>query len=154
MRAHAVAAIAAGILIAAAGAAADAGPHDVVAVCLDAAQRVQDEARALRNGSVAGRDAQALGAQRDRISVQIRALEACERRWLATLDEEARVRVHEEIAWMEDDRLELQKHLGELDHFLAALPLDREAIEEVGRAVGRHALSWRQALRRAVTHET
>lgn len=149
-----VVAFAAAVLTSAAAEAAGAAPPDIVAVCLDAAHRVQGEARALRNGAVAGRDAETLGQQRDRISVEIRAVEACERRWLATLNEEERVRLNEEITWMEDDRRELEKHLGEVDHYLALTPLDREALEAVGRSIGRHALSWQQALRRAVVRKT
>ena len=154
MRARSVVAAAVGVLAVAAARPAGAVPPDIVMVCLDAAQRIQDEARALRNGVVAGRDARTLGQQRDRISVEIRAVEACERRWLATLNEEERVRLNEEIAWMEDDRRELEKHLGEVDHYLALTPPDREAVEAGGRSIGRHALSWQQALRRAVRQRT
>jgi hypothetical protein len=116
--------------------------------CTSAAQRVQDVARTLRNGVTTGAGRAALERERVALAAALHGVAGAEEAWLATLDDEARIRLHDSIALMADHRQEMTSHLEELTSELRDGKPDGRRVQALARSLSRHAAGWEQALRR------
>jgi len=141
------------VLLAAAAAAAsltfiqEPRPGEKTRLCYVAAQRVQDEARSLRNGVTAGADRAVLAGSQMRITNFIHDLERTEREWLATLGEDERSRHQLAIAALARERTELRQHASELAEALKASPVERRRVQEIARSIAQHAAAWERSVR-------
>jgi hypothetical protein len=113
------------------------------------AQRLQDDARTLRNGVRSGAPAAVLGRERDRMTADLEQLVGAYTRWAAALDAGERARVDAPLGEMHRGCEEIRRRLAELGVVLQAREVDAARVQAIGRAVGGQALLCERTMRQA-----
>ena len=103
------------------------------------AQRMQDDARVLRNGARAGAGVAQLAREHDRLRDDLKGLVEAHERWGSTLEPGERSRVAERLDAVASGCERIRADLGRLDAALADRHIDRRRIQELGQAIGRQS---------------
>jgi hypothetical protein len=127
----------------------DTSPSDDITVALQSAQRLQDEARALRNGARSGAAIAELARVQDRLRDSLRALVQGHERWASTLAPDERRRIADRLTAIGSGCERIRANLGRLGAALADRDVDRARIQELGQAIGRQSGMCERALRAA-----
>jgi hypothetical protein len=122
---------------------------DSTSVARRASQRLQDDARGLRNGARAGSSAAVLGRERDRLRRDLDRLVRSHESWASELTPDESARLAATISEIEEGCARIRAHLDALDAALDAKALDRQRVQRLGQAIGRQAARCEDALRRA-----
>ena len=113
------------------------------------AQRMQDDARVLRNGARAGAGVAQLEREHDRLRNDLKGLVEAHERWGLALEPGERSRVAERLAAVAAGCERIHTDLGRLDAALADRKIDRRRIQELGQAIGRQSGICERELRGA-----
>lgn len=113
------------------------------------AQRLQDDARVLRNGVRSGAVGTILGRQHERLRGDLERLVESHQRWAGSLPSTDRQRIDERLRAIQHGCRLLQAQLDELGRALAAPTPDRQAIRSLGQSIGQQAGHCERALREA-----
>lgn len=113
------------------------------------AQRLQDDARVLRNGVRSGAVGMVLDRQHQRLRVDLERLVDSHQHWAGSLPGTDRQRLDERLRVIHTGCRLLQAQLDELGRALAAPTPDRELIRSLGQSIGAQAGHCERALRHA-----
>jgi hypothetical protein len=124
-------------------------PPDTVHDAITLAQRLQDDARVLRNGVRSGAAVAVLDRQRSRLHAGLARLVESHQQWAGTLPVTDRERVAAHMSTIETGCSHLRLMLVELDGVLAAPAPDRDKVRTLGQSIGAQAARCERALRAA-----
>jgi hypothetical protein len=127
----------------------DAGPSDDIRLACRRAQRLQDDARMLRNGARSGAPIAELALLQARLRDNLNALVLMHDRWGSALEPAQRRRVAAHLATVVAGCERIRAHLDGLAGALADRELERRRIQALGQAIGRQSGICERALRAA-----
>lgn len=130
-------------------AAMRAEPPDAVRDAITLAQRLQDDARVLRNGVRSGAAVAVLERQRSRLHAGLTQLVESHQQWAGALPVTDRQRVAEHMSTIETGCDHLRLMLVQLGDVLAAPAPDRDKVRTLGQSIGAQAARCERALRAA-----
>ena len=119
--------------------------HDAITL----AQRLQDDARVLRNGVRSGAAVAVLERQRSRLHAGLTQLVESHQQWAGALPVTDRQRVAEHMSTIETGCDHLRLMLVQLGDVLAAPAPDRDKVRTLGQSIGAQAARCERALRAA-----
>lgn len=130
-------------------AAMRAEPPDAVHDAITLAQRLQDDARVLRNGVRSGAAVAVLERQRSRLHAGLTQLVESHQHWAGALPVTDRQRVAGHMSTIETGCDHLRLMLVQLGDALAAPAPDRDKVRTLGQSIGAQAARCERALRAA-----
>lgn len=125
------------------------GPPDAIHDAMTLAQRLQDDARVLRNGVRSGAAVAVLERQRSRLHAGLAQLVESHQQWAGALRVTDRQRVAAHMSTIEAGCDHLRLMLVQLGDVLAAPAPDRDKVRTLGQSIGAQAARCERALRAA-----
>jgi hypothetical protein len=126
-----------------------ANPPEAIDGAITLAQRLQDDARVLRNGVRSGATVAVLDRQRGRLHASLTRLIQSHAQWAGALEVTDRQRVAAQTSEIEAGCERLRRTLVELDGVLIVPDPDRYAVRSLAQAIGAQAARCERALRAA-----
>jgi hypothetical protein len=117
------------------------------------AQRLQDDARVLRNAARVGRGAEDLLREHARMHTDLDELVRWHEGWVEELAAGERARLASAIREIERGCARMRAHLVDLGETLEAQSLDRRRIQLLGQAIGRQAWACERQIANSTRHQ-
>lgn len=149
MRTWIAGAIVAMSIVAGPASGAAANPPESIDDAIALAQRLQDDARVLRNGVRSGATVAVLDRQRGRLHAGLTRLTETHARWAGALEVIDRQRVAGQMSEIEAGCEHLRRTLVELGDVLIVPDPDRDAVRRLAQTIGAQAARCERALRAA-----